>query len=131
MLRNDKMAKDYANNCKNMWKTVKKVTNSHIPLPSKVGNASNCEEIVKLFQEEHTKLMNSVGRSTRSYDNMSDIFDNIALTTDMKVSPAEVDEACKRLKKGKSKGPDGLNPESYIYMREVASTLSLACYLVQ
>ena len=116
MLRNDKMARDYANkNCKNLWKTVKKVTNSRIPLPNKVGNATNCKDIVKLFQEEHEKLMNCVGRGSRSNENMRNLFDKITLTTDMKVSPPEVELGCKRLKTGKSKGPDGLYPESYIY----------------
>ena len=59
--------------------------------------------------------MNSVGNGVKSYDKIGIDFLQIVTSADMKVTPQEVEKACKRLKTGKAMGPDNIFSESYIH----------------
>ena len=92
-----------------------------------VGGASGSKEICEMWRNHYSALLNSSKDiSSKSY--VLEQFDNVCSNDNIEVSHNEVDEAIKKLKRGKTKGKDNISSEHILHSHSSLSILLSVCF---
>ncbi len=110
-LANKLMKKD----SKSFWKEINKMNNKSIKTQTTTINGVTGEEkITYMWQQHYTSLLNSSTDVSKKQD-VLDTLEVLHINEEHLITPAEVEDAIRKLKKGKSVGLDGISSEHFIY----------------
>ena len=111
-IRNDKLASTLTGkNCKEFWKEIRKRNIAKMSLSSTVNGVTGENNICNEFAKSAKALLNSVKPNEYCLREIGRHMDNISYDKDMEVSANELQNAIKKLKLGKSCGPDKIFAE--------------------
>ena len=92
------------NDMTGFWKDVHKITNSKVPLATKVAEMRKCH---------YTSLLNSVENKNCKKSVMLDI--NKQIKNSITITPFNILDALKNINCGKSSGIDGISAEHFVF----------------
>ena len=99
------------------WKDVHKITNSKVPLATKVGGCVGDTNIAEMWKCHYKSLLNSVENKNCKKSVMLDT--NKQIKNSITITPFNILDALKNIKCGKSSGIDGISAE-HLYLLIVA-----------
>ena len=112
-MRADSLAKSMMNNnMTGFWKDVHKITNSKVPLTTKVDRCVGDTNIAKMWKCHYKSLLNSVENKNCKKSVMLDI--NKQIKNSITITPFNILDALKNIKCGKSSGIDGISAEHIV-----------------
>ena len=110
-----------------MWKEVKKITNSKVPLPNTVDYVTGSENVSNMWKKHFNELFNCV-----KSDDINSIND-IKYDKSLIVNWREVKDAIKDIPCGKAAGHDSISAEHFKYCGDnisiLLSMLFTACFI--
>ena len=107
-LRQESLANKFKNSSTHtFWKEIKQINNSNIPLPGCIDGIMGEENIVNLWRNHYSDLLNCLGRT----NNLSNSFDLDTDISEVTVSVEEVKNAICELENDKASGLDGIQAE--------------------
>ena len=113
-MRADSLARSMMNNdMTGFWKDVHKITNSKIPLATKVDGCVGDTNIAEMWKCHYKSLLNSVENKNCKKSVMLDI--NKQIKNSITITPFNILDALKNIKCGKSSGIDGISAEHFVF----------------
>ena len=108
------LAESMMNNDMNgFWKDVHKITNSKVPLATKVDGCVGDAKIAEMWKCHYKSLLNSVQSGNSKNSVMLDV--NKQIKNSITITPFDILDALKNIKCGKSSGIDGISAEHFIF----------------
>ena len=112
------------------WDSIRKSSNTRIPLASMIDNGTGEENIAHMWQDHYNSLLNSVkGNSSKQV-----IHDKLGtIPSEWKSIPftnSDLNSALKSLKRGKACGVDGLAAEHFLYAHSITHVLLIVMLVV-
>ena len=113
-MRADSLARSMMNNdMTGFWKDVHKITNSKVPLATKVDGCVGDTNIAEMWKCHYKSLLNSVENKNCKKSVMLDI--NKQIKNSITITPFNILDALKNIKCGKSSGIDGISAEHFVF----------------
>ena len=113
-MRADSLARSMMNNVMTgFWKDVHKITNSKVPLATKVHGCVGDTNIAEMWKCHYKSLLNSVENKNCKKSVMLDI--NKQIENSITITPFNILDALKNIKCGKSSGIDGISAEHFVF----------------
>ena len=107
------------------WKRVKQVNNKAVPLATIVDGCTGDDDIANMWHDHYAALLNSV-TSTDTKIKVLNQMQSSPYLSECKITPIQVAESIKLLKRRKACGIDGLAAEHFIYAdKNISVYLSL------
>ena len=95
------------------WKDVHKITNSKVPLATKVDGCVGDAKIAEMWKCHYKSLLNSVQSGNSKNSVMLDV--NKQIKNSITITPFDILDALKNIKCGKSSGIDGISAEHFAF----------------
>ena len=113
-MRADSLARSMMDNdMTGFWKDVHKITNSKVPLATKVDGSVGDTNIAEMWKCHYKSLLNSVENKDCKKSVMLDI--NKQIKNSITITPFNILDALKNIKCGKSSGIDGISAEHFVF----------------
>ena len=113
-MRVDSLARSMMNNdMTGFWKDVHKITNSKVPLATKVDECVGDTNIAEMWKCHYKSLLNSVENKNCKKLVMLDI--NKQIKNSITITTFNILDALKNIKCGKSSGIDGISAEHFVF----------------
>ena len=98
------------------WKDVHKITNSKVPLATKVDGCVGDAKIAEMWKCHYKSLLNSVQSGNSKNSVMWDV--NKQIKNSVTITPFDILDALKNIKCGKSRssGIDGISAEHFVFV---------------
>ena len=113
-MRADSLARSVMNNdMTGFWKDVHKITNSNVPLATKVDGCVGDTNIAEMWKCHYKSLLNSVENKNCKKSVMLDI--NKQIKNSITITPFNNLDTLKNIKCGKSSGIDGISAEHFAF----------------
>ena len=110
----DSLARSMMNNyLTGFWKNVHKLTNSKVPLATKVDGCVGDTNIAEMGKCHYKSLLNSVENKNCKKSVMLDI--NKQIKNSITITPFNILDALKNINCGKSSGIDGISAEHFVF----------------
>ena len=124
ILRKESLANKLSNlKPKEFWKEIKSINNSKTALPCSIDNASNSEEIIKLWEDHFYNIFNCLEKvKFNGKYNLDTSYNNL------KVNNSEIYEVIQSLDLNKSCGMDGIQVEHLKYSSNKLIPLLSMCF---
>ena len=128
-MRADSLAKSMIDNdMTRFWKDVHKITNSKVPLATKVDECVGDTNIAEMWKCHYKSLLNSVENKNCKKSDMLDI--NKQIKNSITITPFNILDALKNIKCGKSSGIDGISAEHFAFAHSRINVLLLLLFSV-
>ena len=115
IMRADALARSlYCKDSISFWKGVRGVNFNNIPLTTKVGDAVGSKNIIQLWQDHFSTLLNSVPNIDSKEFVCENIEHGVSDVSMPVVSASDVLDSLKAVKLGKAAGIDGLSAEHFV-----------------
>ena len=114
IMRANALAESMMNNDINVfWKDVHKITNSKVPLATKVDGCVGDAKIAEMWKCHYKYLLNSVQSGNSKNSVMLDV--NKQIKNSITITPFDILDALKNIKCGKSSGIGGIYAEHFVF----------------
>ena len=114
IMRANALAESMMNNdMDGFWKDVHKITNSKVPLATKVDEGVGDAKIAKMWKCHYKSLLNSVQSGNLKNSVMLDV--NKQIKNSITITPFDILDALKNIKCGKSSGDVCISAEHFVF----------------
>ena len=114
IMRANALAESMMNNDINgFWKDVHKITNSKVPLATKVNECVGDAKIAEMWKCHYKSLLNSVQSGKSKNSVMLDV--NKQIKSSITITPFDILDALRNIKCSKSSGIDGISAEHIVF----------------